>query len=114
MQYLTYLRDIRLYISIVFGQAAQHGSPKWSDHAAAHCIGVGSKFEVQGPWCATQSAAKKWKVISPHIFQNIHTFSTVYNILASFLDLTNPPVQYLIYVENTYTDFIVVPRRPPG
>ena len=27
-------------------------------------------------------------------------FSTVYNILASFSDLTNPPVQYSIYVEN--------------
>ena len=26
--------------------------------------------------------------------------STVYNILASFSDFTNPPVQYSIYVEN--------------
>ena len=27
-------------------------------------------------------------------------FSTVYNILASFSDLTNPLVQYSVYVEN--------------
>ena len=36
-------------------------------------------------------------------------FATVYNILASFSDLTNPPVQYSIYVWKTdYTDFVVV------
>ena len=37
----------------------------------------------------------------------------VYNILALFSDLTNPPAQYSIYVENRCcTDFVVVPRSP--
>ena len=52
-----------------------------------------------------REALRKWKVISPHvarrrIFSKCALFSTVYNIRASFLDLTNSPVQYSIYVEN--------------
>ena len=58
-----------------------------------------------------EALLRKWKVISPRyarwrIFSKCAPldynlfFSKVYNILASFSDLTNPPVQYSIYVEN--------------
>ena len=68
-----------------------------------------------------EALLKESKVISPcYAQQRMSTFrlqiksffSTVYNILASFSDLNNPPVQY--YMENSHTDFVVVPRRPPG
>ena len=37
----------------------------------------------------------------------------MYNILASFSDLTNPSLQYSIYVENiVYTDFMNLASLP--
>ena len=71
-------------------------------------IRVGSKFEVLRPCCAAQSAAMKNNFVALRAaanfckvctfrLQNKAFFSTVYNILASFSDLTN---------------FVVAPRRP--
>ena len=56
-----------------------------------------------------EALLRKCKLISPRYtrrrnFSNCAPldclFSTVYDILASFSDLTDPPVQYSIYVEN--------------
>ena len=47
-----------------------------------------------------RSTAANFITVCTFRLQNKAFFSTVYNILASFSDLTNPPVQYSIYVEN--------------
>ena len=59
-----------------------------------------------------EAQLRKWKVISLRVARRrifskcaildckTKPSSTVYNNLASFSDLTNPPVQYPIYVEN--------------
>ena len=61
---------------------------------------------------ARQVLLTKWKVINfaaPSVAANFrkvcsfrlqNNFLTVYDILVSFSDLTNPPVQYSIHVEN--------------
>ena len=35
----------------------------------------------------------------------------VYNILTSFSDITNPPVQYSLMKKKDYTDFDVIPMQ---
>ena len=70
--------------------------------------------------CCVERCYKKWKIISPRVarlqISKVCTFrlpfSTVYNILASFSNLSNPQVQYSIHVETYCTDLVVVPR--PG
>ena len=51
---------------------------------------------MQRPCCAARSTARKMEILP----RKIKPFVSVYNILASFSDLTNPLVQYSVYVEN--------------
>ena len=66
-------------------------------------IGVGNKFEVQRPCCAVRSIAKKiesnfaaaanfLKVCTFRLQNKVFFQRCMYNLLASFSDLTNPPI----------------------
>ena len=55
-----------------------------------------------------EAMLRKWKLISPPLGAaanfshplDCNFFNGVYNVLASLSDLTNPPIQYSVYVEN--------------
>ena len=84
----------------------------WSVEAML-CHAKCCKKKVENNFSARSAVANFLKVYTFRL-QKKAFFSTVYNILASLSDLSNPQVQYSIHVENRYcTEFVVVPRRPP-